>query len=116
MSSRGAQQLPRLPPATCSVLGARNHPVPLLRSASEKRHAQSFSGSEEVLVQGGERKFAALREFQVGSVVQGEPVAFSQPGRRRPCLVSGFRIQSDGQAAQKARKALPAFAVNTLSK
>src|SRR6266849_9223752 len=84
-------------------------------SGSKQRHAQSFSGSDEVLVEGGERQFPALREFQIGSVVQGEPVAFSEPGRGRPCLVSGFRIQRDGQAAQKARKALPAFAVNTLS-
>ncbi len=54
-----------------------------LRSPSEKRHAHRFSGSDEVRVQGGEWKAAALREFQVRDVVQGEPVAFSQPGRPR---------------------------------
>jgi hypothetical protein len=78
-------------------------------SGSKQRHAQSFSGSDEVLVDGGERQFPALSEFQIGSVVQGQPVAFSDPGRGRSCLVSGFRIQCDRQTAQKARKALPPF-------
>ena len=60
-------------------------PEPLIRfetepassSGSEQRHAQSFSGSDEVLIEGGERQFPALGEFQIGSVVQGEPVGRS---------------------------------------
>ncbi len=93
----------------------RLEPWPAATSGSKQRHAQSFSGSDEVLVEGGERQFPALREFQIGSVVQGEPVAFSEPGRGGPCPVSGFRIQRDGQAAQKARKALPPFRVKAPS-
>src|SRR5271155_528856 len=41
-------------------------------SGSEQRHAQSLSGFDEVHVQGGERQFPALREFEIGRVVQGE--------------------------------------------
>jgi len=62
-------------------------------SCAEQRHVQSFAGSDQVFVQRSEWKFAALREFQIRSVVQSEPVAFSQPGRRRPCLVGSFGIQ-----------------------
>jgi hypothetical protein len=70
--------------------------VLLLKAAAaagaEERHIQCFSGFDEVSVQGSERQCPPLREFQIGSVVRGEPLAFSQPGRCRPCLVGGFRI------------------------
>src|SRR5229473_1197428 len=102
-------------PKLCRCAVRETRDVAGLRSGSEQRHAQSLSGFDEVPVQGGERQFPALREFEIGSVVQGEPVAFSQPGRGRPCLVSGFRIQRDGQAAQKAREALPLLGVEALS-
>jgi len=84
-------------------------------SGSEQSHAQSFPGGDKVLVQGGQRKSPALREFQIRGVVQSQPVTFSQPGCSRPCLVGGFRIQRDGQAAQKARKPMPTSPVKAPS-
>ena len=67
--------------------------MPELHSPSKQYDSQGSPSSDPVFVRGSERKFAALRKFQVGSVVQGEPVAFRQSGANYPCLVSGFRIK-----------------------
>ena len=85
------------------------------RKFTKYSRAQCFCGFDEILVQGGEWQFPALREFQIGGVVHAEPVAFSQSGRRGPGLVSGLSIQSDGQCAQKASQTLPATGVNSPS-
>src|SRR5713101_1501419 len=79
----------------------RLEPWPAATSGSKQRHAQSFSGSDEVLVEGGERQFPALREFQIGSVVQGEPVAFSEPGGGGPCLSAVSASNVTGRPRRK---------------
>jgi hypothetical protein len=47
------------------------------------------------MVQRRERKFPALREFEVSGVVRREPVALRQLRGGRPRLVGGLRIQLD---------------------
>src|SRR5216683_5665868 len=103
-------QLQRSRPAQ----GIDYHGLPPLQVPSSVM-PRAFPALNEVLVEGGERQFPAQREFQIGSVVQGESVALSEPSRSRPCLVSGFRVQRDGQVAQKVRKALSPFSVKAPS-
>src|SRR5260370_1589746 len=47
-------------------------------SGSKQRHAESFSGSNEVLFEAGERQFPAQREFHIGIVLQGTPLQLSK--------------------------------------
>ena len=78
--------------ASTRVRRKKGGEVPELHSPSKQYDSQGSPSSDPVFVRGSERKFAALRKFQVGSVVQGEPVAFRQSGANYPCPVSGFRI------------------------
>lgn len=84
-----------------------------MRSDSKHSRAQCFSGFDEVLVQGGERQFPALSEFQVGGVVDGKPVTFCKSNSGSPCLISCLSVQRDGQGAQKTYEAVPPVSVNT---
>jgi hypothetical protein len=48
---------------------------PPVRSQAQQRNAQHLAGGAQLVIQRRQGQLATLRQFQVGSIVQGEPEA-----------------------------------------
>ena len=80
---------------------------------SEKGDAQHRCSAAKFLIQGGQRQFETLGQFQVCGIIKSKPMAFGESHRCRPCLLSSFLIKIDGQITYKPGELMTPHAIQT---